>query len=59
MYPEKIIHSILEEHGNKFVPYSGEGEYRLDYRSKDKDKPRGVATIYLDPLVKSQKKLQN
>ena len=52
-YPEKIIHSILEEHVKKFVPYSGEFEYRLDYGSKDKDKPWGVATIFLDPLVKN------
>ena len=24
LYPEKIIHSILEEHVTKFVPYNGE-----------------------------------
>ena len=53
MYPEKIIHSILEEHVKIFVPYSGECEYRLDYRSKYKDKPWGVATIFLHPLVKN------
>ena len=56
MYPEKIIHSILEELVKNFVPYSGECEYRLDYRSKDKDKPSGVATVCLDPLVKNHKK---
>ena len=56
MYAEKIIHFVLEKHVKKFVPYSGECQNRLDYRSKDKDKPRGVATIYLDPLFKNHKK---
>ena len=57
MYPEKRFHSILEEHVKKFVPYSGKCEDRLHYRSKDKDKPWGVATIFLDPLVKNLKKI--
>ena len=39
MYPEKIIHCVLEEHVKKFIPYSGECENRLDYRHTDKDKP--------------------
>ena len=52
MYPEKLIDSILEEHVKKFV----QSEYRLDCRSKDKAKPWGVATIFLDPLVKNHKK---
>ena len=58
MYPEKIIDSILNEHVKKFVPYSGECEYQLDYRSKDKDKPLGVATIYLPPQIKNHKKIK-
>ena len=50
MYPEKIIHFMIHQHVKKVVPYSGECEYHLDYRSKDKDKPWGVATIYHPPL---------
>ena len=38
-YPEKIIHSVIEEHVKKLVPYSGKCEYLLDFRSKEKDKP--------------------
>ena len=30
MYPEKLIHSMIEEHVKNFVPYSGECEYQLD-----------------------------
>ena len=37
MYPEKIIHSMIEKHVKKFVPYSGDCGYQLDYRSKGKD----------------------
>ena len=51
MYPEKIIHSMIDEHVKKFVPYSG--EYQLDYRSKDKDKPWGVVTIYHPCIIKN------
>ena len=29
MYPDKIFHSIIEEHVKKFVLYGGECEYRL------------------------------
>ena len=53
MYPEKIIHSIPDEHVKKFVPSTGECDYQLDYRSKDKDKPWGIATIYHPPLNKN------
>ena len=56
MYPEKIIHSMINDHVKKFVPYTGECEYQLDYRSKNKDKPLGVATIYHPPLIKNLKK---
>ena len=59
LYPEKILHSILEEHVKKFVPSSGECEYQLDYRSKDKDKPWGVATFYHPPSNKIIIKLKN
>ena len=56
MYPEKIIHSMIEENVKKFVSYSGESEYQLDFRNKDKDKPWGVATIYHPYLIKNHKK---
>ena len=59
MYPEELIHSMIDEHVKKFVPYSGECEYQLDQRSKDKDKPWGVATIYHPPLNKNRKKIKN
>ena len=42
----------------KIVPYSGDCEYQLEYRSKDKDKPLGVATFYLDPQVKNHKEIR-
>ena len=32
--------------------------YQLDYRSKDKDKPWGLATIYHSSLIRNQKKLR-
>ena len=38
------------------TPYTVECIYELDYRSKDK--PWGVATIYLDPLIKTHKKIK-
>ena len=34
MYPEKIIHSMIDEHLKEIIPYSGEGEYQSDFRSK-------------------------
>ena len=34
-----------------FIPYTIKCEYQLDYRCRDK--PWGVATIYLDPLFKN------
>ena len=58
MHPEKLIISIINEHVKKIVPYSGECEYQLDYRSKDKDKPLGVATVYLPPQIKNHKKIK-
>ena len=56
MYPEKIIRSMIDEHVKKFVPYSGECEYKLDYRNIDKNQPCGVATIYLPPENTNNKK---
>ena len=50
---------MIDDHVKKFVAYSGECEYQLDYRSKDKDKPWGVATIYHPPLIRNHKKLKN
>ena len=54
-YPKKIISLILYNHTKRFVPYTSECEYRLDYRCKDK--PWSVATIYLDPLFKNHKQI--
>ena len=42
---KKIIHSNLEEHFKKFIPYSGECEYQVHYRIIDRNKPWGVASI--------------
>ena len=58
MYPEKIFHSMIDEHGKKFVPLSGECYYQLNFRNKDKDKPWGVATIYHPPLNKNHNKIK-
>ena len=41
---------MIDEHVTKFVPYTGECEYHLHYRSKDKDKPWGVDTKF-NPLL--------
>ena len=56
MYPKKIITLFLYKHAQMFVPYTSECEYRLDYRCKDK--AWGVASIYLDPLIKPNKKFR-
>ena len=53
---KKISRSMIDEHVKKPVPYSGECEYELDYRSKVKNKQRGAATIYHPPLNKNHKK---
>ena len=57
MYPEKIFSSILDKHAKIFVPYTAECEYQLDFRSKDKDKPLGVATIYHPTQVENHNKI--
>ena len=56
MYPKKIITPILYKHAKMFVPYTSDCEYRLDFRCKDK--LWGVATIYLNPLIKNHKKIK-
>ena len=56
MYPKKITTLILYNHAKLFVPYTSECEDRLDYRCKDK--PWGVASLYLDPLIKPNKKIK-
>ena len=35
------------------MPLSGEGEHQFDFRSKDKDIPWGIATIYHPPQVRN------
>ena len=55
MYSEKIISSLLDIHAKVFVPYFAESGYLVDFRSKDKDKPWGVATIYLPSQIKNYK----
>ena len=56
MYPKKLITSLLYKHIQMFIPYVSECEYRLDYRCKDK--LLGVAGIYIDPLIKPNKKIR-
>ena len=58
MYPEKRITSNLDKHAKKFVPYKAECEYHLDFRSKDKDTPLGVATINHPTQVKNHNKIK-
>ena len=41
-----------------FVPYIVECEYQLDFRTKDKDNPLGVATIYHPTQVNNHYKLR-
>ena len=36
MYPDTIFASMIDDHLKKYVPYSGESDYQLDYRSKGK-----------------------
>ena len=56
MYPKNIITSILYKHMQIFLPYTSECIYELDYRCQDK--PWGIAKIYLDPLIKTHKKIK-
>ena len=58
IYPQKTIDSILDQHAKIFVPYTTEYEYQLDFRSKDKDKPLGVATIYHPTQVENLEKFK-
>ena len=58
MYPQKVFHSILDEHSKIFVRYTAECEYQLDFRSKDKDKPLGVATINSPTQVRNRNKIR-
>ena len=46
MYPQNIIHSVLDEHAKTFVPHTADCEYQSDFRIKDKDEQLGVATEY-------------
>ena len=46
MYPQKINDSVLDKQVKAFVPHTAECEYQLDFRTKDKDKPLRLATIY-------------
>ena len=56
-YPKKIITPILYKHAKMFIPYTSEREYQLDSRSKDKANPLGVATAYLNHLIKNHKEI--
>ena len=58
MYTQKTIESILDQHAKIFVPYTTEYENQLDFRSKDKDKPLGVATIYHPTQVENLEKFK-
>ena len=55
---EKTITFILDKHAKKFVSYKIECEFQLDFRSIDKDKPLGVATIYNPTQVKKHKEIR-
>ena len=60
MYLEKIVTSILDKHAKKFIPSSAECKYQLDFRTKDKEKRLGVATIYIIQLkLKTIMRLKN
>ena len=54
-----MIKSLVDGHVKKFVAYGGECEYQIDYRSKDKSREWGVATLYGPPLIKNHKKIKN
>ena len=56
MYPKNIITSILYKHMQIFIPYTCVCIYELDYRCLDKT--WGIATIYLDPLIKTHEKIK-
>ena len=49
---------FLNKHAKKFALYTAECENQLDFISKDKDKPLGVATIYHPTQVKNQNKVK-
>ena len=51
--------SMIDEQVKKFIPYVGECDYQLIYRSKDKGKPSGVATIYHPLLIWNHKKIKD
>ena len=57
MYPEKISHSMIDELVKMNVPLSGECEYHVEYRSKDKYDLWGVATFYHPPLIRNHKEI--
>ena len=61
MYPEKIVHSILNEHDKNVVliVVKVNINYQLGYRSKNKDKPWGIATIYHPLLIKNLRKIKD
>ena len=46
MFPEKLIDSISNKHAEIFVHYTAECEDQLNFRTKAKEKPLFVATIY-------------
>ena len=50
---------MKDELVKKFVLYSGECEYQIHLRFKDKDKPRIAATIYHSPSLKNYNKIKN
>ena len=56
LYLQKLFDSILDEHRHMFVLYSTECEYQLAFTAKDKDKPLGIAAIYLPTSFEKQKK---
>ena len=57
MYPKNIITSIVYKFMQIFIPYTSECIYELDYRCPDK--AWVIATICLDPLIKTHKKIKD
>ena len=51
----KRNNSVLDKHAKIFVPYTAESEYQIDFRSKNKDKPWGLATYYHPTQFKNPK----
>ena len=59
MYPENRINSLLDKFAKILVPYTAECGHQLEFRSKNKDQPWGVANIYHPTQVKKNNKVES